>query len=87
MGGPGCELREGLGLERAVALHSERLPGRGAPKVASGGQAWEEGPRVVKRGDEPGVAGSQHSPQLFFCFLGGGGWFFIFKLEAAKGQP
>ena len=31
-------LRQGLGLEWAVAFYSERLPGRGATKMADGGQ-------------------------------------------------
>ena len=46
---PGYLLRQGRGLERAVALYSERLPRRGAAKMADGGQpsrgqAWEESP-------------------------------------------
>ena len=50
-------LRQGLGLEWAVAFYSERLPGRGATKMADGGQpsigqAWGEWPGLV-RGAEP----------------------------------
>lgn len=50
-------LRQGARLEWAVALYSERLPRRGATKMADGGQpsrgqAWEEWPGLV-RGVEP----------------------------------
>lgn len=53
----GTVLRQGLGLEGAVALYSRRPPGKGSTKMADSGQpsrgwAWEEWTGLV-RGDEP----------------------------------